>query len=190
MDVCPRCGKPGHAEGACNGASMAPQASTMPPGPLAASGSIYPSGSLAAAQTPASRELRMLKTQLALALGQREEDPERAWLELVSVRERLQPVADTAREDPLLLSDLERFRSKLDEQIAKLTRDVGDEVIAPLYAWVDLLRQRASLEADVENAARRVGEARASRGSPPAPRPSSEEEAAALLAVAERDLAA
>lgn len=162
----------------------------MPPAPPATSGSIYPSGSLAAAQTPASRELRMLKTQLALAIGQREEDPERAWLELVSVRERLQPVADTAREDPLLLSDLERFRSKLDEQIAKLTRDVGDEVIAPLYAWVDLLRQRASLEADVENAARRVGEARASRGSPPAPRPSSEEEAAALLAAAESDLAA
>jgi hypothetical protein len=56
----------------------------------------------------------MLKTQLNLAVGQREEDPERAWLELVSVRERLASITEGAREDPLLLADVERFRGKLD----------------------------------------------------------------------------
>jgi hypothetical protein len=160
-----------------------PPGASMPPGPdgLAAS------GSYASAQTPGGRTLRLLKTQMALAVGQREEDPERAWLELVSVRERLEPVAELAREDPILLADVERFRTKLLEQIAKLTREVGDEMIAPLYSWVDLVRQRSRLDEQVESAARRVGEARASRGVRAGQPPSTEEEASAALAVAERD---
>ena len=125
-----------------------PPLGSVPPGPIGPADPFSLSGSNPGTPTtPGSRELRMLKTMLSLAVGQREEDPERAWLELVSVRERLQPVAYTAREDPLLSSDVERFRGKLEEQIAKLTRDVGDEVIAPLYSWVDLVRQRARLEA-------------------------------------------
>jgi hypothetical protein len=210
MPVCSRCGKPGHDERTCQGESLAPPpyampATSVPPGPgllpsmppgasIPPGGSMPPgaeglltSGSYASAQTPGGRALRLLKTQLALAVGQREEDPERAWLELVSVRERLEPVAELAREDPLLLSDVERFRAKLLEQIAKLTREVGDEIIAPLYSWVDLVRQRSRLDEQVDSAVRRVGEARASRGTPAGQAPATEEEANAALAVAERD---
>jgi hypothetical protein len=169
---------------------MPPAGSSMPPGGPT-SGAFALSGSFGAAgQTNGSRELRMLKTQLALAVGQREEDPERAWLELVSVRERLHPLAETAREDPLLESDLQRFRGKLEDQIAKMTREVGDEVIGPLYSWIDLIRQRARLEEQVASTARRVGEARASRGAARVPAPSSEEEAATAVAAAEQDGAA
>ena len=190
MAVCSRCGKPGHPEGACNSASVAPLAgSSVPPGPLGQSGAYALSGSYGAAQNPISRELRMLKTQLNLAVGQREEDPERAWLELVSVRDRLVVVAEGAREDPLLTADVDRFRSKLDEAMSKLTRDVGDEVIAPLYSWVDLVRQRARLGLDVDTARGRVVEARASRGAPTGALPTSEDEATAAQATAEKELA-
>jgi hypothetical protein len=168
-----------------------PMPSTMPPPGtgLGASGAFALSGAYPASQNPVSRALRMLKTQLNLAVGQREEDPERAWLELVSVRERLEGVVDGAREDPLLLADVERFRGKLEEQIRKLTRDVGDEVVAPLYSWVDLLRQRSKLEAEVDNARARVAEARASRGARGMPPLATDEEAGAALDAAEKDLA-
>jgi len=137
-----------------------------------------------------SRALRLLKTQLTLAVGLREEDPERAWLEAVSVRERIDALAEGAGADALLRADVERFRFKLDEQLRKLTRDVGDEVIAPLYSWVDLVRQRARLDREVETARGRVAEARASRDAP-ANLASlvSEEQATAALDAAERDLA-
>jgi hypothetical protein len=107
----------------------------------------------------------------------------------VSVRDRLGSVADGAKEDPLLLADVERFRGRLDEAMAKLTRDVGDEVIAPLYSWVDLLRQRARLEVEVETARLRVAEARASRGALPVASASTDEQASAALAAAETELA-
>jgi hypothetical protein len=83
---------------------------------------------------------------------------------------------------------VDRFRSKLSEQITKLTREVGDEVIAPLYSWVDLVRQRARLDEQVSSAGQRVSEARASRGAPSGVRPSTEDEAVQALAAAERDL--
>ena len=73
--------------------SLPPLGASVPPGPLGASGAFSASGTYGAAQNPVSRALRMLKTQLNMAVGQREEDPERAWLELVSVRERLHDVA-------------------------------------------------------------------------------------------------
>jgi hypothetical protein len=216
--VCARCGMPGHTEASCGagdaaspagtsrppsvysvppaGSSMPPPfysvppaGSSMPPGALAQSGAFSASGSYSASTNPASRALRMLKTQLNLAVGQREEDPERAWLELVSVRERVAEVAEGAREDPLLAADVDRFRQRLDEQIGKLTREVGDEVVAPLYSWLDLVRQRVRLERDVENARARVAEARASRGAAASPSPSSEPEAASALAAGEKDLA-
>ena len=205
MDVCPRCGKPGHVETACKGASTAPPAAgsmapaayyslpplgaSVPPGPLGASGAYSASGMYGAAQNPVSRALRMLKTQLNMAVAQREEDPERAWLELVSVRERLHDVAEGAKDDPLLLADVERFGNRLEEQIDKLTSDVGDEVVAPLYSWVDLLRQRARLDGAVESASTRVAEARASRGAVATPAPTTEDGANAALAAAEKELA-
>jgi hypothetical protein len=147
------------------------------------------SGPFSASQNPASRELRLLKTQLTLAVGQREEDPERAWLEAVSVREKLGAVEQTALDDPLLLADVERFRDKLGDQIGALTRDLGDEVLAPLYSWMDLLRQRMQLEHDVETARTRVAEARAARGVAPAPLLLAESDAGGALEVAEAELA-
>jgi hypothetical protein len=155
----------------------------MPPGTS--------SGEYASAQNPVSRALRLLKTQLTLAVGLREEDPERAWLEAVSVREKIEKLAEGAEHDALLKADVERFRFKLEEQIRKLTRDVGDEVIAPLYSWVDLVRQRARLDGEVETARSRVAEARASRGAPAnVAALASEEQATAALEAAEKDFGA
>jgi hypothetical protein len=162
------------------GSSMPPPGSSMPPG--------LESGAYAASASPISRSLRMLKTQLNFAVGQREEDPERAWLEAVSVRERLETVAEGVKGDPLLVADVERFRSRLMEQLKKLTRDIGDEVVAPLYSWVDLVRQRARLESEVETARLHVAEARASRGAPPAGGPSTAEEAVGAVESAEKEL--
>jgi hypothetical protein len=147
------------------------------------------SGEYAAAQNPVSRALRTLKTQLTLAVGLREEDPERAWLEAVSVREKIDALAEGAAQDALLKADVERFRFKLEESIRKLTRDVGDEVIAPLYSWVDLVRQRARLDGEVGTARSRVAEARASRGAPKSVALATEEQATAALEAAEKDLA-
>lgn len=147
------------------------------------------SGSFSTSQSAGSRSLRMLKTQLHLALGQREEDPERAWLEVVSVRERLDAVVGEAKDDPLLAADVERFRAKLREQVEKLTSELGDELIAPLYSWVDLLRQRARLDREVETAKERVAQARASRGAPATAPPRTAEEAQAALAAAEAEFA-
>lgn len=159
----------------------------MPPGPT--SGAYALSGNHPAAQSPLARQLRLLKTQLNLAIGQREEDPERSWLEAVSVRERLEALLDSGGDDPLLVADAERFRGKLEEAIRKLTRDVGDEVIAPLYSWVDLLRQREKLEAEVATAQGRVLEARAARGAPPSTAPVTAAEATATVESCERELA-
>lgn len=159
---------------------MPPPGGSIPPGT---------SGEYAAAQNPVSRALRTLKTQLTLAVGLREEDPERAWLEAVSVREKIEALAEGAAQDALLKADVERFRFKLEESIRKLTRDVGDEVIAPLYSWVDLVRQRARLDGEVDTARSRVAEARASRGAPAPPAIATEEQATAALEAAEKDLA-
>lgn len=168
--------------------SVPPAGASMPPGAAGQSGAFALSGSYSASSNPVSRELRMLKTQLNLAVGQREEDPERAWLELVSVRERVAAVAEGARDDALLSADVERFRSKLEELIAKLTRDVGDDVVAPLYSWLDLVRQRTRLEGEVQRARARVGEARASRGAAVSTAPATEVEAAAAVAMGEQEL--
>jgi len=168
--------------------SLPPLGASVPPGPLGTTGGFSASGTYGAAQNPVSRALRMLKTQMNMAVGQREEDPERAWLELVSVRERLHDVAVGAKDDPLLLADVERFGGRLEEQIDKLTREVGDEVVAPLYSWVDLLRQRARLDAGVAEASTRVAEARASRGAVAKPAPASDDEANAAVDAGETEL--
>jgi hypothetical protein len=158
----------------------------MPPG--TASGAYSLSGAHPASQNPVHRELRLLKTQLNLAVGQREEDPERAWLEAVSVRERLETLSESASEDTILQADVDRFKGKLEQALQKLTRDVGDEVVAPLYSWVDLLRQRDRLEGEVETARTRVLESRASRGAPASPRLATLEDAVAALEAREGEL--
>ncbi len=131
----------------------------------------------------------MLKAQLALAVGQREEDPERAWLEAVSVREKLAALERFAFDDPLLAADIERFRDKLERQLLELTREMGDEMLAPLYSWVDLSTQWARLESDVEVAQTRATEARAARGVPPGPPLSAESDALDVLQTVEGQLA-
>ncbi len=241
MEVCARCGKPGHGSNACpvpagsmpppgfpsrppapyasiptpgyssmpppgyssmpppGRSSMPPPGRSSMPPPGGANGSMPPSGAFslsgayAASQNPVHRTLRLLKTQLNLAIGQREEDPERAWLEAVSVRDRLEQLLVNSREDQLLFSDVDRFRTKLTEQLRKLTRDIGDDIVAPLYSWMDLLRQRERLDVEVETARQRVAEARASRGAPTvpplAPPLTTVEEATAALESIEGELA-
>src|SRR5208283_5536360 len=108
MEVCARCGKTGHDASACPTLASTmppPRYSSMPPSGYSSMpppGGLGASGAYAASQNPVHRSLRLLKTQLNLAIGQREEDPERAWLEAVSVRERLEVLAETASEDELL----------------------------------------------------------------------------------------
>jgi hypothetical protein len=162
--------------------------SSFPP-PGTASGAYSLSGAYPASTNPVHRSLRLLKTQLNLAVGQREEDPERAWLEAVSVRERLEALVESTNDDAILLADVDRFRGKLEHALKKLTRDVGDEVVAPLYSWVDLLRQRDRLEAEVETARSRVAEARASRGAPVSPPLATLDDAVAALEARESEVA-
>jgi hypothetical protein len=131
----------------------------------------------------------LLKAQLALAVGQREEDPERAWLEALSVREKLAALEAVAGDDPLFAADLERFREKLEENIRKLTGEMGDEVLGPLYSWMDLFKQRERLESNIEMARARVEEARAARGAPSVPCPSQEQDVVVDLHAAEVQLA-
>ncbi len=165
---------------------MPPPGSSMPPGTT--SGAFSLSGAYAASENPVHRALRLLKTQLNLAIGQREEDPERAWLEAVSVRDRLATLVESARPDAILQADVDRFRGKLEQQLKKLTRDVGDEVVAPLYSWVDLLRQRERLESEVDTARARVLEARASRGAAVLPPLTTVDEASLALEARAREL--
>jgi hypothetical protein len=185
MVVCSRCGKLGHADVACGSAGLAPVASSSMPalGDLGGSGA-FP------AENSASRSLRLLKTQLQLAVGQREEDPERVWLELVSIRERLGELVEQSKDDPILADDVERFRGRLHDKLCELMQDVGDEMIAPLYSWVDLLRQRVRLEQEVETARARVAEARAARGLRSGLLLATEDEVGAAIASAETELAA
>jgi hypothetical protein len=62
-------------------------------------------------------------------------------------------------------------------------------MLAPLYSWIDLLRQRTQLERDVETARTRVAEARVARGLAAGPSPTGEGEAVRELEFAEGQLA-
>jgi hypothetical protein len=141
-----------------------------------------------ASHDPVTGALRLLKMQLQLAMAQREEDPERAWLEAVSVRDKLERLVDGMKDQVAVLPDVARFREKLEQQVQKLMSDVGDDVVAPLYSWIDLVRQRTRLDSEVHVAATRVAEARASRGASSVAPPARPDEAAAALAAAEVDL--
>jgi hypothetical protein len=112
---------------------------------------------------PASRPFRDCRAQVQLALSQREEDPARVWLELVSVRESASQLPEMAKDDPILAEEIDRFRAKLEAEIFALTQEVGDEVLAPLYVWLDLIRRRNKLDREILVARQHVKEARASR---------------------------
>lgn len=112
---------------------------------------------------PASKPFRDCRAQMRLAMSQREEDPARVWLELVSIRETASKLPDLANDDAALKQDIERFRAKLEAEIFALQQEVGDEVLAPLYVWVDLIRRRNRLDRDIVTARESVKAARAAR---------------------------
>jgi hypothetical protein len=149
--ACRLCGSADHTEEVCP--------VYQPSGELEAISMRAPRASTSAAAMP----FRDLRTQVRLTLAQREEDPARTWLELVSVRESAKKLAELAKDDAPLLEEIERFRAKLEAEIFALTQEVGDEVLAPLYVWLDLIRRRNKLDRDILVSRQHVKEARASR---------------------------
>lgn len=153
MQGCRHCGSTGHADEGC----VDPRAPSM---------QVRAHDSLRT-QTrahPASKPFRDCRAQLSLAMSQREDDPARVWLELVSIRENASKLPALAQDDAILHQEIERFRAKLEAEIFSLTQEVDDEVLAPLYAWVDLIRRRNRLDRDIIAARNSVKAARASRG--------------------------
>jgi hypothetical protein len=116
-----------------------------------------------AANHPAAQPFRDCRAQLRLALSQREDDPARVWLELMSLRESASKLPAMVAGEPALKNDVDRFRAKLEAEIFTLTEEVDDEVLAPLYAWVDLLRRRNRIDREIVTARGNVKASRAAR---------------------------
>jgi hypothetical protein len=155
-DTCPR--------KAAGGASIYPGAARYDSLEQSAATPTADSLSLRGRSHPASKPFRDCRAQLRLALSQREEDPARVWLELTSIREKATKLPEMAHDDPMLKQDIERFRAKLEAEIFALQQEVGDEVLAPLYVWVDLIRRRNRLDREIVAARESVKASRASRG--------------------------
>ncbi len=148
--------------------------------PAGASGSTPPG-------SPFAFTLKGWRSQLRWAMTQREEDPARVWLEIISIDERSKRALHLSH-DPEQLAELKKFRNKLEGSIAELTEDLGDENVAPLYSWLDLVRQKRALAAKVDEALAAVAQARALRLPDGAKNPKRDEEAAAQLARAQAEL--
>ena len=134
--------------------------------------------------------LKGWRSQLRWAMTQREEDPARVWLEVISIDERSKRALESAT-SPDHRAELQKFRGKLEESIASLMEELGDEKVAPLYSWLDLVRQRRRLGAKIEQARTAVAQARALRlpeGAKGAKVPKTEEQAAAQLTQAQSEL--
>jgi hypothetical protein len=172
MQACSHCGSTDHADGAC----VERRASSMK---LEARDSL----NMSTRAHPASKPFRDCRSQLSLAMSQREDDPARVWLELVSIRENASKLPALAHDDAILHQEIERFRAKLEAEIFSLTQEVDDEVLAPLYAWVDLIRRRNRLDRGIIAARNSVKAARASRGDK-SRAPRTEEETASQLEAA------
>jgi hypothetical protein len=132
--------------------------------------------------------LKGWRSQLRWAMTQREEDPARVWLEVISIDERLK-LALKATTDVVDLGELQKFRAKLDESMASLSEELGDEKVAPLYSWLDLVKQRRRLVAKVDRARAAVKQARALRSPDGTRTPKTEEQIAEQLAHAQGELA-
>jgi hypothetical protein len=132
--------------------------------------------------------LKGWRSQLRWAMTQREEDPSRVWLEVISIDERSKRALEGAS-DPGQTAELRRFRGKLEETIASLTAELGDERVAPLYSWLDLVRQRRRLAAKIDEARAAVVQARALRSTRGPRPPRTEEEATEQLAQAQGEVA-
>jgi hypothetical protein len=167
MGACVYCGGTDHSEALCprrTGASSSYYPGAAKYDSLAQSAAS--DSSIRGVSHPASRPFRECRAQLRLALSQREEDPARVWLELTSIRENASKLPDMANDDPMLRQDIERFRAKLEAEIFALQQEVGDEVLAPLYVWVDLIRRRNRLDRAIVAARDNVKASRAARGDP------------------------
>ena len=139
-----------------------------------------PDGASAAKQVEFSVTLKGWRSQLRWAMTQREEDPARVWLEVISIDERSKRALRAAT-DPEQYAVLRDFRTKLEESIASLTEELGDENVAPLYSWLDLVRQKRLLGTKIEQARGAVRQARALRAPDGTRTPRSEEAAGEQL---------
>ncbi|HEY2516781.1 MAG TPA: hypothetical protein VGI39_38185 [Polyangiaceae bacterium] len=114
--------------------------------------------------------LKGWRSQLRWAMTQRDEDPARVWLEVISIDERSKR-ALAIDSDPAHKDQLARFRERLESSIASLTEELGDDNVAPLYSWLDLVRERRKMTVRIEEAKKAVVQARAMRlpdgGKPP-----------------------
>jgi hypothetical protein len=119
-------------------------------------------------------------------MTQREEDPARVWLEVISIDERSKRALEMAA-DADQRAELEKFRRRLEESVSSLTEELGDDKVAPLYSWLDLVRQRRRLVANIGEARSAVGQARAFRASE-GKLPKGEEQSVAQLAQAQGEL--
>jgi len=128
--------------------------------------------------------LKGWRSQLRWAMTQREDDPARVWLEIISIDERSKRALAISH-DPEQLAELQKFRGRLETSIAELTADLGDENVAPLYSWLDLARQRLTLQAGIERARAAVIQARAQRVPDGSSAPATDKEAAEQLARAQ-----
>jgi hypothetical protein len=128
------------------------------------------------------------RSQLRWAMTQREEDPARVWLEVISIDERLK-VAEMTTTEEYEKGELAKFRAKLEESMRSLTEELGDDNVAPLYAWLDLVRQKRQIEARVQEAASAVKQARALRSPGATKMPESDEDLETELAHAQGELA-
>jgi hypothetical protein len=150
--------------------------------------SAAPSGEFGAATAAEfAITLKGWRSQLRWAMTQREEDPARVWLEVISIDERSKRALATAT-DPTQLAEVHRFRDKLESSIASLTQELGDDNVAPLYAWLDLVRERRKIVMRIEDAEAAVSQTRALRLPDGATSPTTEEEAVEQLARAQGDL--
>jgi len=174
MHECRHCGSTDHVDVAC---------------PLLQSSELEAMSMRAPASNhAATKPFRDCRAQLRLALSQREDDPARVWLELMSLRESASKLPAMVGDDPMLKGDVDRFRAKLEAELFMLTEEVDDEVLAPLYAWVDLLRRRNRIDREIVTARGNVKASRAARRDRTrAPR--AEDESAKQLEVATKELA-
>jgi hypothetical protein len=143
----------------------------------------------AAAVTPVgfAITLKGWRSQLRWAMTQREEDPARVWLEVISIDERSKR-AVAAATAPEQLAELAKFRQRLEESIASLTEELGDDNVAPLYSWLDLVRQRRRMFARIEEAREAVRQARAIRLPDGSKAPVTDAQAASQLVRAQGEL--
>ena len=131
--------------------------------------------------------LKGWRSQLRWAMTQRDEDPARVWLEVISIDLRSKKALATEI-DPAHKDQLAKFRERLESSIASLTEELGDDNVAPLYSWLDLVRERRKIVQRIAEAKKAVVQARAMRLPDGGKAPSNEDKAVEQLARAQWEL--